>query len=56
MCDGLACLQVSPAGEILETLMDPEGSHISYISSATEYDGRLFFGNVMGKYVSYVYL
>lgn len=44
--------QVSPEGEVLQTLMDPDGSHIASVSSVTEHQGRLFLGNLMGDYVS----
>jgi hypothetical protein len=48
--------QVSPAGEVLLTLMDPDGAHISSTAAATEHDGKLFIGNLAGEYVSYMEL
>ncbi|KAK9824470.1 hypothetical protein WJX72_010575 [[Myrmecia] bisecta] len=49
-----AVLQVSPKGEVLRILMDPDGSHISHVSAVTEHDGKLFFGNLAKNYVSYL--
>lgn len=46
--------QVSPEGKVLEHLMDSDGSVVSSISAVTEHKGRLFFGNVVGDYVSYI--
>lgn len=46
--------QVSPEGKVLEHLMDSDGSVVSSISAVTEHKGRLFFGNVLGDYVSYI--
>lgn len=37
---------------MLELLSDPDGSRVAYISSTTEYDGALYFGNVKEDYVS----
>jgi len=45
-------LKVSPEGEVLEALFDPEGEHISSVSAVTEHNGTLFFGNLAGDYVS----
>eukprot|EP00929_Paragymnodinium_shiwhaense_P090447 TRINITY_DN50639_c0_g1_i1.p1 TRINITY_DN50639_c0_g1~~TRINITY_DN50639_c0_g1_i1.p1 ORF type:complete len:188 (-),score=22.46 TRINITY_DN50639_c0_g1_i1:56-619(-) len=46
-------VRVSESGEILENLMDPTGEHLSTISAVTEGpDGRLFFGNLGGDFVS----
>lgn len=47
-------LQVSPEGKVLEHLMDSDGSVANSISAVTEHKGRLFFGNVLGDYVSYI--
>ena len=47
-------MQVSPEGHVLEHLMDTDGSVVSSISSVTDHNGRLFFGNVLGDYVSYI--
>lgn len=46
--------QVSPEGRVLEHLMDSDGSVVNSISAVTEHKGRLFFGNVVGDYVSYI--
>lgn len=46
--------QVSPAGEVLHFLMDPDGSVVSAVSSVTEHKGRLYFGTVSGDYASYL--
>lgn len=46
--------QVSPTGEVLQMMMDPDGSYITHISSATEHQGRLYFGNLVKDYVSYL--
>ena len=32
--------------------MDPDGSHVSHVSSVTEHDGQLFLGNLAKDYVS----
>lgn len=45
-------MQVSPEGEVLQVLMDPDGSHVASVSSVTEHDGKLFLGNLGGNYVS----
>jgi hypothetical protein len=48
-------VQVSPAGEILQLLMDPSGEWVGTASAAVESDGRLFLGNLFaGEYISYV--
>ena len=47
-------MQVSPEGKVLEQLQDTNGSVITFISSVLEHKGRLFFGNVVGDYVSYL--
>ncbi|KAG2446511.1 hypothetical protein HYH02_008502 [Chlamydomonas schloesseri] len=49
-----AALKVSPTGQPLQLLMDPDGSHIAFVSSVTEAAGRLYFGNVRLNYVSYI--
>ncbi|KAG2433903.1 hypothetical protein HXX76_008256 [Chlamydomonas incerta] len=49
-----AALKVSAAGQPLQLLMDPDGSHIAFVSSVTEVAGRLYFGNVRMNYVSYI--
>lgn len=52
-CRWGAVLKISPEGEPLQLLMDSDGSHISSISSISEHDGKLFFGNVKLDYVAY---
>lgn len=49
-----AALKISPTGQPLQLLMDPDGSHIAFVSSVTEVAGRLYFGNVRMNYVSYL--
>lgn len=44
--------QISPEGQVLRVLMDPEGSRVSHTSSCTEHAGRLFVGNLGKDYVS----
>ncbi|KAG2486526.1 hypothetical protein HYH03_014827 [Edaphochlamys debaryana] len=43
-------LKISPTGEPLQLLMDPDGSKIAYVSSIVEHGGRLYFGNVKENY------
>ena len=45
-------VQVSPAGEVLQVLMDPDGSRVSHVSSVTEHEGKLYLGNLGKDYVS----
>ena len=45
-------MQISEDGEVLRTLMDPDGSHISHTSSVTARGERLFIGNLAKDYVS----
>ncbi len=45
-------LRISEEGEMLEMLSDPDGSKVAYISSTTEHDGALYFGNVREDYIS----
>lgn len=47
-------IKISPEGKVLEHLMDTDGSVVNSISSVTEHNGRLLFGNVVGDYVSYL--
>lgn len=47
-------IKVSPEGKVLEQLQDTNGSVITFISSVVEHKDRLFFGNVVGDYVSYL--
>eukprot|EP00199_Chlamydomonas_sp_CCMP681_P002198 CAMPEP_0119102030 /NCGR_PEP_ID=MMETSP1180-20130426/907_1 /TAXON_ID=3052 ORGANISM="Chlamydomonas cf sp, Strain CCMP681" /NCGR_SAMPLE_ID=MMETSP1180 /ASSEMBLY_ACC=CAM_ASM_000741 /LENGTH=416 /DNA_ID=CAMNT_0007086243 /DNA_START=1 /DNA_END=1251 /DNA_ORIENTATION=+ len=52
-----AVLKVSPDGEVLKFMLDPTGSHVSFISSVEEVadDGmsRLWMGSVSNNYVVY---
>jgi hypothetical protein len=41
-------LQVSPEGRILQLLLDPTGARVATASAATEHNGRLFLGSIMG--------
>ena len=45
-------LKISPSGEILDVLMDPNGEAASTVSAVTEHGGQLFMGNLQGDYVS----
>eukprot|EP00747_Dinoflagellata_sp_TGD_P170373 gnl/TRDRNA2_/TRDRNA2_201771_c0_seq1.p1 gnl/TRDRNA2_/TRDRNA2_201771_c0~~gnl/TRDRNA2_/TRDRNA2_201771_c0_seq1.p1 ORF type:complete len:493 (+),score=64.50 gnl/TRDRNA2_/TRDRNA2_201771_c0_seq1:99-1577(+) len=45
-------VRLSPDGTPLETLMDPDGGHVSTVSAVTEHKGELFIGNVGGDSVS----
>jgi hypothetical protein len=45
---------VSAEGKLLGMLMDPDGSNVSHISSITEFRGRLYFGNLVKNYVSFL--
>jgi len=45
-------VRLSPTGEPVEVLMDPDGSHVSTVSAVTEHQGRLFLGNLGGDFVS----
>ncbi|GFR47987.1 hypothetical protein Agub_g9811, partial [Astrephomene gubernaculifera] len=49
-----AVLKVSPTGQPLQLLMDPDGSTVAHVSSVNEHNGRLYFGNVKDNYVSYM--
>lgn len=40
--------QVSPEGRILQLLLDPTGARVATASAATEHNGRLFLGSIMG--------
>lgn len=44
--------QVSPQGEVLHCLMDPDGSHVSSVACAVEHGGKLFMGSLAGDCVS----
>jgi len=39
-------LKVSPEGQIVQTLADPKGSKVFFISSAVEHAGKLFLGTL----------
>ena len=45
-------IKLSASGEVLDTLMDTKGLQVSSVSAVTEFDGKLFLGNLMGDYVS----
>ena len=45
-------LKVSAEGEIVDVLIDPDGSTVSSISAVTEHDGKLFLGNLGGSFIS----
>ncbi len=45
-------IKVSPEGEVLDALFDPEGEYVNTLSAVTEHDGRLFLGNLFGNFVS----
>jgi hypothetical protein len=47
-------IKISPAGEILQVLLDPDGDTVSSISATTEIDGLLLFGNLGGNFVSFL--
>ena len=49
-----AVVKLDAAGRPLQTLFDPDGSHVATVSAATEHMGRLFLGNLGGDYVSYL--
>eukprot|EP01064_Diplonema_japonicum_P012082 TRINITY_DN1955_c1_g2_i1.p1 TRINITY_DN1955_c1_g2~~TRINITY_DN1955_c1_g2_i1.p1 ORF type:complete len:394 (+),score=78.34 TRINITY_DN1955_c1_g2_i1:51-1184(+) len=49
-------VKVTPQGDILDTLMDQNGERVSSVSSATEYQGSLYLGNLKGDYISYYVL
>eukprot|EP00878_Enallax_costatus_P028517 GHUV01030808.1.p1 GENE.GHUV01030808.1~~GHUV01030808.1.p1 ORF type:complete len:341 (+),score=29.56 GHUV01030808.1:466-1488(+) len=51
-----AVLKVTESGQLLQWLVDLKGETASKIPSAHEEDGRLYFGNLAGDYVSYVNL
>jgi hypothetical protein len=39
-------LKISPEGQIIQTLADPNGSKVFFISSAVEHAGKLFLGTL----------
>lgn len=47
-------LKVSASGQVVAALGDPDGGHVSHVSSATERGKQLFLGNLAGDYVSVV--
>jgi hypothetical protein len=48
-------LQLSENGEIIDFLMDDSPDPVAYrISSAHEHDGKVFLGNLVTDFVSYV--
>ena len=50
-CDAL---QVSPDGRILDFWLDEKGARVSAVSSVLEHGGKLWLGNLIGDYVSYI--
>ncbi|KAF6265115.1 hypothetical protein COO60DRAFT_1624013 [Scenedesmus sp. NREL 46B-D3] len=46
-----AVLKVSPEGRILQLLLDPTGARVATASAATEHNGRLFLGSIMGVHL-----
>lgn len=52
-----AVLKISPQGKVLQVLLDPKGEAVATASAATEVNGRLFLGSLMGgPFISYVEL
>ncbi|KAF8055598.1 SYP52 [Scenedesmus sp. PABB004] len=49
-----AVLKVTADGRVLQWLVDLKGESVAKIPSAHEAGGRLFFGNLAGRYVSYI--
>ena len=49
-------VKVSASGDVEGVLMDSKGAQVSSISAVTEFDGKLFLGNLMGDFVSVVSL
>ncbi|KAL4859800.1 Adipocyte plasma membrane-associated protein [Chlorella vulgaris] len=45
-------LRLSAQGEVVQALTDPDGRHVSHISSVTEHADKLFIGNLAKDYVS----
>lgn len=45
---GALWLQISPQGKVLQVLLDPKGEAVATASAATEVNGRLFLGSLMG--------
>ena len=45
-------LQVSEEGDVLQMLMDSDGSHVAVTSAVVETDKYLYLGNLNGAYVS----
>ncbi|KAK9832113.1 hypothetical protein WJX81_008412 [Elliptochloris bilobata] len=48
-----ALVEISAEGQVLRTIMDPDGSHISHTSSASAHGERLFIGNLAKNYSVY---
>eukprot|EP01061_Rhynchopus_euleeides_P008092 TRINITY_DN17135_c0_g1_i1.p1 TRINITY_DN17135_c0_g1~~TRINITY_DN17135_c0_g1_i1.p1 ORF type:complete len:471 (+),score=154.12 TRINITY_DN17135_c0_g1_i1:135-1415(+) len=46
-------VEISEDGRILRTLADPRGEKVSFISSTNQVGNRLYFGNLVGNFVSY---
>lgn len=40
--------QISPEGRMINMLLDPTGARVATASAATEHNGRLFLGSILG--------
>eukprot|EP00877_Chromochloris_zofingiensis_P013931 jgi/Chrzof1/8792/Cz03g24210.t1 len=49
-----AVVKISLDGQVVDFLLDITGEHVSKISSAHEHDGRLYLGNLVTDYVSFL--
>ncbi len=47
-------IKLSPEGEVVDCLVDVEGGHVAGVSAVTQHGRRLFFGNLVGSYVSFI--
>jgi len=48
-------MQVDGSGQVLDFLMDGDGAQVSSVSAVSESpDGKLWLGNLVGSYVSYI--
>lgn len=54
------CVQVNDDGQVVDFLLDPDGRHVATVSAVSEEvtaaggGTRLWLGNLVGSYVSYV--
>lgn len=60
-CGMPACVQVNDDGQVVDFLLDPDGRHVATVSAVSEEvttagggGTRLWLGNLVGSYVSYV--